>query len=49
MGTSQLGTNLTPAEIDKITAFLESLTGEPPKVTVPNLPPSGGTTPRPAP
>lgn len=49
MGSSQLGANLTPAEIDKITAFLESLTGEQPKVTVPSLPPSGAGTPRPAP
>ena len=36
MGTSQLGTQLTDDEIDKITAFLESLTGEQPKVAYPN-------------
>ncbi len=49
MGTSQLGANLTSDEIDKITAFLGSLTGEQPKVTVPILPPSGAATPRPQP
>ncbi len=49
MGTSQLGANLTPDEIDKITAFLGSLTGDQPKVTVPILPPSGAATPRPQP
>lgn len=49
MGTSQLGAALTSDEIDKITAFLDSLTGEQPKVTVPILPPSGAATPRPAP
>jgi hypothetical protein len=46
MGTSQLGTQLTDDEIDKITAFLESLTGEQPKVAYPILPPSVATTPR---
>lgn len=49
MGTSQLGANLTDDEIGKITAFLDSLNGEQPKVTVPILPPSGATTPRPQP
>ena len=49
MGTSQLGTQLTGDEIDKITAFLDSLTGEQPKVTYPILPPSVGDTPRPQP
>src|SRR6516162_4974366 len=39
MGTSQLGTQLTDNEVDKITAFLGSLTGEQPKVTYPILPP----------
>jgi cytochrome c peroxidase len=49
MWTSQLGTELTNDEVDNITAFLESLTGEQPKVTYPIMPPSGGGTPRPEP
>jgi cytochrome c peroxidase len=49
MGTSQLGTQLTDDEVDKITAFLGSLTGEQPKVTYPILPPSGAGTSRPEP
>ena len=49
MGTRQLGTELTNDEVDKITAFLESLTGEQPKVTSPVMPPSGVGTPRPEP
>ncbi|HML28797.1 MAG TPA: c-type cytochrome, partial [Hyphomicrobium sp.] len=49
MGTSQLGQHLTDAEISDITSFLESLTGEQPKVTYPILPPSTVETPRPQP
>ena len=49
MGTSQLGVQLTDDEIDKITAFLDSLTGEQPKVIYPILPPSGAGTPQPKP
>jgi cytochrome c peroxidase len=49
MGASQLGANLSDDEIGKIAAFLDSLTGDQPKVTVPVLPPSGATTPRPQP
>ena len=49
MASSQLGIKLTDDEVDKITAFLDSLTGEQPKVTYPILPPSVGTTPRPQP
>lgn len=49
MGVSQLGAQLTSDEVDKITAFLGSLTGEQPKVTYPILPPSIATTPRPEP
>ena len=49
MGTSQLGTQLTDDEINKITTFLDSLTGEQPKVTYPILPPSVVSTPRPQP
>jgi len=49
MGTSQLGVQMTDDEIDKITAFLGSLTGEQPKVIYPILPPSGAGTPQPEP
>ena len=49
MGASQLGIHLTDDEVGKITAFLGSLTGEPPRVTYPILPPSGAGTPRPQP
>lgn len=48
MGTSQLGATLSSDEIDKVTAFLESLTGKQPTVTVPILPRSVAATPRPA-
>lgn len=49
MGVSQLGAQLTAEEIDKITTFLESLTGEQPKIVYPQLPPSVASTPRPQP
>ena len=49
MGTSQLGVQLTDDEIDKITAFLGSLTGEQPNVIYPILPPSSAGTPQPEP
>jgi cytochrome c peroxidase len=49
MGASQLNIKLNDDEVDKITAFLNSLTGEQPKVTYPILPASGGNTPRPQP
>lgn len=49
MGTTQLGATLTDEEVGKIAAFLDSLTGEQPKVTLPALPASGAATPRPAP
>jgi len=49
MGTSQLGAQLTADEIDKIAAFLGSLTGEQPKIVYPVLPPSVASTPRPQP
>lgn len=49
MGSSQLGAQLNADEIDKITAFLESLTGEQPKIVYPILPPSVTSTPRPHP
>lgn len=49
MGSSQLGVQLSPGEVDTIVAFLESLTGEQPKITYPLLPPSVAATPRPEP
>jgi cytochrome c peroxidase len=49
MGASQLGIQLTDDQIDKITAFLHSLTGDQPKVVYPILPPSVAGTPRPQP
>ena len=47
MGTSQLGAQLSADETQKIATFLESLTGEQPKVTYPILPPSTVATPKP--
>ena len=49
MGASQLGTQLSPDEVSKITAFLDGLTGDQPKVTYPELPPSVASTPQPQP
>jgi cytochrome c peroxidase len=49
MGVSQLGAQLNGEEIEEITSFLESLTGEQPKVVYPTLPPSVAATPRPQP
>lgn len=49
MGTSQLGTQLLPGEIEAIVAFLDSLTGEQPKIAYPILPPGVATSPRPQP
>lgn len=49
MGATQLGGLLTADQVDKITAFLDSLTGKQPQVTYPELPPSVGTTPQPQP
>jgi cytochrome c peroxidase len=47
MGSSQLGAKLSDDEIGKIEIFLGSLTGDQPKVTLPILPPTVATTPRP--
>lgn len=47
MSDSQLGRSLDAKEIDAITAFLHSLTGDQPKVAYPLLPPSTPDTPRP--
>lgn len=49
MGSSQLGAHLATNEIDDVVAFLESLTGEQPRITYPMLPPSVSGTPRPQP
>ncbi|SFK81178.1 cytochrome-c peroxidase [Methylocapsa palsarum] len=49
MGTSQLGVGLSEDEVNKITDFLNSLTGDQPVVTYPILPPSGAATPQPEP
>ncbi len=47
MARSQLGATLSQDEVTKIEAFLQSLTGDQPKIVLPALPPSVGTTPRP--
>jgi cytochrome c peroxidase len=47
MGKVQLGADLTPDETAKIAAFLDSLTGDTPQVTIPALPPSNAMTTRP--
>ena len=47
MGVTQLGARLTPDESEKVAVFLESLTGEQPKIVHPILPPSVAATSRP--
>lgn len=47
MAESQLGEQLAPEETAQIVAFLESLTGALPVITLPNLPPETANTPRP--
>ncbi len=47
MGTAQLGAKLTDKEEDDIVAFLESLTGQLPKIEYPILPVRTDSTPRP--
>jgi cytochrome c peroxidase len=51
MGAHQLDRDLTPAEVASIVTFLNALTGQPPAVAtaIPELPPSGPTTPKPDP
>ncbi len=49
MGSSQLGETLSEEEIDAITAFLGTLTGEPPRVELPLLPTETAATPKPEP
>jgi cytochrome c peroxidase len=47
MGVHQLGIDLSEKEIDRITAFLRTLTGVQPAIIYPVLPPSNVNTPRP--
>ncbi len=47
MAESQLGEELTPEETTQVVAFLESLTGTVPQITVPVLPVETASTPRP--
>ncbi|GGF69601.1 cytochrome c biogenesis protein CcsA [Terasakiella brassicae] len=47
MGTSQLGEKLSEKEVESITAFLRTLTGDQPKIEYPILPKSSATTPKP--
>jgi cytochrome c peroxidase len=49
MGRLQLGRVYEPQEIDQIVAFLKTLTGDMPEVTLPILPPSSNATPAPDP
>jgi len=49
MGRIQLGRRYSADEIAKIVAFLKTLTGDQPEVTIPLLPPSSDRTPRPEP
>jgi len=49
MGTSQLGAELSEADVDSIVAFLKTLTGQVPDVQYPKLPPSTDSTPKPDP
>lgn len=47
MGVSQLGAEINDDEATAIVAFLDSLTGKQPVVTIPQLPPETASTPRP--
>ncbi len=47
MGRHQLGMELPTDEVQKISAFLRTLTGKQPNIALPILPPSGPNTPRP--
>ena len=47
MAVHQLGATLSPEETKDIVAFLETLTGEAPKVAYPTLPPRAKETPHP--
>jgi cytochrome c peroxidase len=47
MAWTQLGEELTNAQVSDLVAFLNALTGTAPEVTIPVLPPSTASTPRP--
>ncbi len=47
MGTAQLGTDLTPEEVESLVVFLKSLTGRQPDLEYPVLPPQTPLTPLP--
>jgi cytochrome c peroxidase len=47
MGTAQLGAKLTDPEIDSVTTFLRTLTGDQPKIELTHLPPHTKDTPLP--
>lgn len=49
MGRLQVGREFTPLEVAQIVAFLRTLTGKQPAITIPILPPSSSITPRPTP
>lgn len=49
MADIQLGQKLTEKETKEMVAFLNSLTGEQPQISLPILPPSNKETPRPVP
>ena len=49
MADIQLGQKLSDQEVKEMVAFLESLTGDQPQITLPILPPSNKDTPRPVP
>lgn len=49
MGRLQLGRKFSPDENARIVAFLKTLTGDQPSFTLPILPPSDDSTPRPTP
>jgi len=49
MGRLQLGRKFSPDENARIVAFLKTLTGDQPSFTLPMLPPSADSTPRPTP
>jgi len=49
MAEIQLGQDLSDSEVEKISAFLRTLTGELPAMTLPQLPPSNENTPKPEP
>jgi cytochrome c peroxidase len=48
MGSIQLGMRLEVGEIEHITAFLQTLNGEQPRLELPILPPNSGSTPCPS-